>query len=108
MAHEHDHDCECGHDHDHEDELVILTDEDGNDVEFEYLDVIEYKQRQFVILLPVEATEEEPGDVVILEIGEDESGEELFLPVSSEEELNAVFDIFKEKMKDSFQFVDEE
>jgi len=51
------------------DNIVILNDEEGNEVQFEFLDLIEYNEEEYVILLPVEdEISEEPGEVVILKV----------------------------------------
>ena len=90
------------------DNIIILNDEDGNDVKFEFLDLIEYDSEQYIVLLPVEETEE-AGEVVILKVEETESEEEeSYVSVDDEETLNKVFDIFKEKFKDEFNFADDE
>ena len=86
-----------------------LNDEDGNEVEFEFLDLIEYEGEEYVILLPVEDEEEaeEPGEVVILKLEDTENeDEESYVSVEDEDILNAVFEKFKEKFKDDFNFVD--
>ena len=92
------------------DNIVTLKDEEGNDVKFEFLDVIEYEGEQYVVLLPAEEAENsEPDEVVILQLeseSEDEDGEETYVSVDDENILNAVFEIFKEKFKDEFNFVD--
>jgi len=41
------------------DDLVVLIDENGEETEFEHLDTIEYNGNEYVVLLPVEQTEEE-------------------------------------------------
>lgn len=88
--------------------IIILNDEDGQEVQFEFLDLIEYNSEEYVILLPVEETEE-AGEVVILKVEHTESEEEeSYVGVEDEEELNAVFAIFKDKFKDEFNFIDEE
>lgn len=90
------------------DNIVILNDEDGNEVEFEFLDLIEYNSEEYVILLPVEETEE-AGEVVILKVEQTENeDEESYVGVEDEDELNAVFAIFKDKFKDEFNFIDED
>lgn len=90
------------------DDVIVLKDENGQEIEFEYLDTIERQGKEYIVLLPLdEVEEEEEGEVVILQVKEAE-GEEEFLPVESEEELNAVFEMFKERMKDEFEFADEE
>ncbi len=92
------------------DNLVILNDEDGNEVKFEFLDVVELDDEEYVVLLPVtEEGEEEEGEVVILKIedNDDENAEEeSYVSIEDEEILNKVFEIFKEKFKDDFDFVD--
>ena len=45
------------------DNRIILNDEDGNEIEFEFLDVVEVDEKEYVVLLPVE--EAEKGEVVI-------------------------------------------
>ncbi len=91
------------------DNIVILNDEDGNEVKFEFLDLVELDDEEYVVLLPVtEEGEEDEGEVVILKIEDtdDDSEEESYVGVEDEEILNKVFDIFKEKFKDDFDFVD--
>lgn len=90
------------------DNIITLNDEDGKEVQFEFLDLIEYNDEEYVILLPVEETED-AGEVVILKVEQtDNEDEESYIGVEDEEELNAVFAIFKDKFKDEFNFLDEE
>ena len=94
------------------DNVITLKDEEGNDVNFEFLDLIEYEGEEYVVLLPMQEVEEdaEPDEVVILQIeknGENaNSDEETYISVEDENVLNAVFEIFKDKFKDEFNFVD--
>lgn len=37
-----------------EDNIITLNDENGNEVEFEFLDLIPYRQNEYVVLLPIE------------------------------------------------------
>ena len=92
------------------DTVIILNDENGNEVQFEFLDLIEYDEEEYVVLLPVEeASEDEIGEVVILKVEPTESeDEESYVGVEDEEILNKVFEIFKEKFKDEFNYVDGE
>ena len=86
-----------------ESNLLSLTDENGQETVFEYLDVIEYQAKEYLILLPVE---DEDGQVVILEIEPVDEETENYLSVGDEALLNAVYDIFKEKYKDILIFED--
>ncbi len=90
------------------DNIVTLKDDDGKDVNFEFLDLIEYEGGNYVILLPQEEAEDEEGDeiVILKEEGTTEDGEESYVSVEDENILNKVFEIFKEKFKDEFNFVD--
>ncbi len=90
------------------DNIIVLNDEDGNEVEFEFLDLIEYEGEEYVVLLPNDEEEDELGEVLILKLEDTESeDEESYVSVDDEEVLNNVFEIFKEKFKDEFNFVDE-
>ena len=92
------------------DNIVILNNEDGNEVKFEFLDLVELDNEEYVVLLPVsEEGEEEEGEVVILKVedtDDENSEEESYVSIDDEETLNKVFEIFKEKFKDDFDFVD--
>lgn len=91
------------------DNIIVLNDENGNEVKFEFLDLVELDDEEYVVLLPVlEENEEDEGEVVILKVEDtdNESDEESYVSVEDEEVLNKVFEIFKEKFKDDFDFVD--
>ena len=89
------------------DNIITLNDEDGNEVKFEFLDLIELDGEEYVVLLPTEGEEDEDGEVVILKVEDtDSEDEESYVSVDDQEVLNKVFEIFKEKFKDDFDFVD--
>ena len=83
--------------------ILSLTDENGVEVEFEYLDCIEYEGKEYLVLMPVDTVETE---IVILEIEPVDEENENYLAVESEETLDAVYGIFKERYKDVLQFED--
>lgn len=89
------------------DNLIVLNDEEGNEVKFEFLDLIELDGEEYVVLLPVD---EDSDEVVILKVEDSEDDEEMenYVSVDDEATLNQVFEIFKEKFKDEFNFVDED
>ena len=78
--------------------FITLTDDNGEDVSFEVLDLIDYKEREFAVLLPFEDTEDE---VVILEVipGDDEETDE-FISVEDEALLEEVFTEFLKRADD--------
>ena len=81
--------------------ILTLTDENGNDAEFEYMYCIEYEGKEYMVLIPVE---DESGEIVILEIEPVDEETENYLAVEDESVLNAVFGIFKEKYQDILNF----
>ncbi len=91
------------------DNIIVLNDENGEEVKFEFLDLVELDGEEYVVLLPAEESDEEEGEVVILKVEDTESEEEeSYVSVDDEEILNKVFEMFKEKFKDEFNFVDDE
>ncbi len=84
------------------DNVIVLTDDEGNDVEFEWLDTLELNEKKYVVVLP---TEDESDEVVILRL-ESEDEEDTFVGLEDENEINEVFDAFKERNKENFDFED--
>ena len=88
------------------DTIIVLNDENGEESQFEFLDLIVYEGEEYVVLLPVEESDE-AGEVVILKLEETENDdEESYVSVDDDDTLMAVFNIFKDKFKDEFNFVD--
>ena len=85
-----------------EDNIFVLNDEDGNEIKFEFLDLIELENENYVVLYPIENESEE---VVILKVQETEGDQDEYLSVD-EKTLQAVYAIFKEKFKDVYDFQD--
>ena len=81
--------------------ILTLTDENGVDTDFEYLDVIEYQDSEYLILAPAD---DESGEIVILLIEPVDEENENYLAVDDEATLDAVYGIFKERYKDILQF----
>ncbi len=89
------------------DNIIVLNDENGEEIEFEFLDLIEYEGEEYVVLLPHDE-EEDADEVVILKLEDtDSEDEESYVSVEDEDILQNVFEIFKEKFKDEFNFIDE-
>ena len=81
--------------------IISLTDEEGNEVEFELIDSVDYQDKEYLILLP---PDDEAAEVVILEVEPHGDDYETFATVSDEQTLHAVFEIFKERFQDVFSF----
>ena len=84
--------------------IIVLTDEDGNDAEFELLDVITLDDREYAVLM--DAGEDTDGEVLILEATEDpeDPETETYQFVEDEQLLEKIYEIFKERNKDDFDF----
>ncbi len=87
-----------------ESSIITLTDENGEEIDFEYLDCIEYEGKEYLVLSPAE---EDSGDIVILEIEPVDEENENYLAVDDEATLDAVFQIFKDRYKDVLNFADD-
>lgn len=82
--------------------FITLTDEDGNDIELEYVDAIEVDGQTYMAFFPTvddeadEAAAEDFGLVILKSVTE--NGEELLSTLDSDEELNKVYDLFMEQL----------
>ena len=84
-------------------ETIVLNDDEGNEIEFEFLDLIPYRGKEYVVLIPVS---DEADEVVILQLEEADDETESYISVDNELTLQTVFEIFKERTKDIFNFID--
>ena len=92
-------------DYDDIDNIIYLNSENGEEVPFEFLDLIEYKDENYVVLLPHDDSDDNT-EVVILKVEISDDEEESYTSVEDEETLTAVFDLFKDHFKDAFDFTD--
>ena len=77
--------------------LVELVDEEGNEVTFEHLMTLEHKGRSYICLVPAEPMEDvEEDELVIMRIETDEEGNDYYVTIDSDEELEEVFDKYLE------------
>ena len=88
-----------------EEETSILThtDENGEDIDFEYLDCLTYQDKEYLVLMPADEAETQ---IVILEVEPVDDENENYLAVDDEAVLDAVYGMFKEKYKDVLTFED--
>lgn len=85
-----------------DEDIITLTDENGNDVEFLLLDVVEYNNDDYMVMIPLDDEEieddDEQDEVVILKVIR-EGDEETYSGVEDEDVLNVVFEISKNRMR---------
>ena len=85
-------------------ETISLTDDEGNETEFVFLDAVEYDSREFAVLVPLNEDDDAEDEVVILEVIPRENSDEIeaYRDVESEELLHAVFRVFEANNPDLF------
>ena len=83
--------------------ILTLTDENGNEVEFEYLDSVDYQGKEYIVLIP---NDEDASEIVILEVQPVDEELENYIAVEDEAILDAVYAIFKDRFKDILDFGD--
>lgn len=81
--------------------FITLTDEDGNDIELEYVDALEWNGVTYMAFFPTveedtEENEEEYGLIILK--SEMENGEETLVTIEDEDELNTVYEKFMEQI----------
>lgn len=83
--------------------FVTLTDDEGNDIELEYVDALEHNGSTYMAFFPVveedsedEENEEEYGLVILK--SQMENGEEFLVTIDDEEEIDKVYDLFMEQI----------
>lgn len=83
--------------------ILTLTDENGEEVNFEYLDSVELEGKEYLVLMP---EDEDSNEIIILEVEPVDEETENYLSVTDEKILNTVYGIFKERYKDVLTFED--
>lgn len=95
----------CGHDHENMEmpddvsPVITLTDEKGNDVEFEILDVVVLEdEKEYLIVAEAGTEDSDDVEVTILEIKQ-EDGEEVYDTVTDEAVAEKVFQEFQKQQE---------
>lgn len=93
------------------DDIVVLVDENGDETEFELIDTFELNEKEYVVLLPFNEDEieddEDEEEIIILKVEQNEEGEDSFVSIDDEDELDSVFEEFKLRMDDEYDFDEE-
>ena len=84
-----------------EDALITIVDDEGNEVEFEFLDVVEYEGEEYIVLIE---NDEDADEVVILKINPIDDNTEEYVSIDDEDLLQKLFDIFKKKYEGEINF----
>lgn len=89
------------------DNIVVLVDDEGTEFKFEILDIIELNDNEYAVGLEADKEEVEDSEeetVLIMKIIHANDEEDILEPIEDNDELNSVFEVFKEKMQDEFEF----
>ena len=88
--------------------IITLFGEDGEEEDFQFVDYIEYKKEEYVVLLPLNDLDEDNASIEILKVTnyDEETETEDYESVEDEYVLEKVYEIFREKHKDTFNFAD--
>lgn len=83
-----------------DEDIVTLTNDKGEDVDFYHIATLDYKDNWYIFLSPVEGDEElSEEEVIIFRLSEDEEGNEVFNPLESDEEANAVYEVYLKELE---------
>lgn len=86
-------------------DFITVTDEDGNDIELEFLDALEHQGTRYMAFFPAQALgetgepdeEDEETGIILLKVIE-ENGEELLSTLDDDQELEDVYALFMERL----------
>ena len=88
-------------------EIITLTDEDGNDVEFDHLMTFRYLGELYIALLPLEEVEGIGEDeVMLMRASVEDEGH--YLPIENPVMLQEVFGVFQELFDEMLEQEDQE
>ena len=80
----------------YEAEIYTLTDEDGNEAQFEEIATCEVDGILYRAMIPLDDEETEEGAYVILKTVMDDEGEPLLMTIEDDEEFDRIADIFED------------
>lgn len=83
-------------------DIITLTDDEGNEYEFEHIDTIELNGKMYLAFTEANETNDDEGisEIIILRLDKDEAGEEILSTVDDEAELEAAYEAFMEEALD--------
>ena len=84
-------------------DFITLTDEEGNEVELEHLDTLEYEGETYMAFVqgndtPEEVLDEDSAELIILKV-EPEDGEDMLVTIDDDDLLDTIFNLFVERLE---------
>ena len=91
-----------------ENNVLTFYDENNEAIELEIVDSFELKGKKYAALATPEdiETENEESEVFIMRIESESSGEDIFVLIEDEDELDAAFDMFKDRCGEEYEILD--
>ena len=83
--------------------FVVLTDENGKEIELEHLDTVEYNGQTYMAFIPAEMSREDSYELIIMKTELEDNGEEMLVTLDDEDEEAEMFQIFSERLEESFE-----
>ena len=84
-------------------DFITLTDEDGNEIELEHLDTVEYNNQTYMAFLPAEMSLDDAYELILMKVELEEDGEEMLVTLDDEDEEAEMFQIFSERLEETFE-----
>ena len=89
---------------DEESSIITLTGDDGEQIDFELLDIINYSGTDYAVLAPADEESENADQVVIFRVEDGDKEVNTLTPVNNPETANAIFELFKTKNANNYDF----
>ena len=83
--------------------FVVLTDENGKEIELEHLDTVEYNGQTYMAFIPAEMSVADAYELIIMKTELEENGEEMLVTLDDEDEEAELFQIFSERLEETFE-----
>lgn len=89
-------------------DVIVLTDEDGEDHEFELIEILEVGDNEYAVLAPLDGedaeaedtVEDDEGEAIILRVETDENGDRVFSDIEDDAEWEQVAEVWESSLED--------
>ncbi len=89
-------------------DFITLVDDEGKEIELEHLDTVEYNDETYMAFLPANMSLDDAYELVILKVEVQPDGEEMLVTLDDEDEEDEMFQIFSERLEETFEDDEEE
>ena len=83
-------------------DYITLVDEAGKEVELEHLDTVEHNGQTYMAFIPADTTLSDSYELIIMKVETEKNGEEMLVTLDDEAEESEMFQIFSERLEESF------